>query len=307
MKLSRTQKRGLLVLRVVVSGTLLAWLLMQPDWSRIGQLVAAAPAYLLLAPPTLLLLIFLSTALRWRLLLRDRQIRLDLRSAYVLYLIGGFYSVILPGALGGDVVRGGGATAATGAPLATIAKSIVVERVCGALALLFVGAAVVPLLSPALRLALGLPLTGGLVLGAVAGIVGAAIFRRLADARTPTLATVVALSAFAHITDGVATLALARVLELDLPLTVILVANPVVFVATVLPISLGGLGVREGVMAFILGFAGVAGPDAVALALLIHANRVVVALLGGALHLTGLGRSAPPQPPPAGVTDNVSR
>ena len=50
---------------------------------------------------------------------------------------------------------------------------------------------------------------------------------------------------------------LARALDLDISLTMLLIAVPLVFVATALPLTIGGLGVREGVLVFMLGLFGI--------------------------------------------------
>ncbi|MBW2532892.1 MAG: hypothetical protein JRI55_15475 [Deltaproteobacteria bacterium] len=50
-----------------------------------------------------------------------------------------------------------------------------------------------------------------------------------------------------------------------------------------LPISLGGLGVREGVIVYFFVGLGVATSDAVSLSFVVYFNRILVALIGGAV------------------------
>ena len=56
---------------------------------------------------------------------------------------------------------------------------------------------------------------------------------------------------------------------------------PIVYISTILPVSLGGLGVREGTLVYLLAKVGVLSSDAVALSFLIHFNRVAVGSIGG--------------------------
>jgi uncharacterized protein (TIRG00374 family) len=60
---------------------------------------------------------------------------------------------------------------------------------------------------------------------------------------------------------------------------------PIIWLITTLPISISGLGVREGVFAFLFAQVGVLSSDAVALSLLYYSFRVVSGLVGGLLFL----------------------
>jgi glycosyltransferase 2 family protein len=63
-----------------------------------------------------------------------------------------------------------------------------------------------------------------------------------------------------------------------------LMVMPFVYVVTLLPISLGGLGGREGTLAFFLVRVGVATSDAVMLGFVIYVSRIAVSLLGSLWH-----------------------
>jgi len=64
------------------------------------------------------------------------------------------------------------------------------------------------------------------------------------------------------------------------PITALLFVMPLVHVATVLPISLGGLGVREGVLTGLLMLLAVPQGDAVLAAFLLYLAKVMVGLTG---------------------------
>jgi glycosyltransferase 2 family protein len=66
-----------------------------------------------------------------------------------------------------------------------------------------------------------------------------------------------------------------------------------VLIAQVLPISLSGLGVREGAFVLFLGPLGVAHDEAIALGLLLYLLNVAVSLLGAPAFATGGRRRAP--------------
>ena len=103
-----------------------------------------------------------------------------------------------------------------------------------------------------------------------------------------TLARILVLSAVFQGGDIAVTFLLARALDLDVPFVALLGVVPLVYLATVLPISLGGLGVREGTLAFLLARYGVAASDAITLSFLVYLNRVLVGSIGGGMQLLGV-------------------
>ena len=76
-------------------------------------------------------------------------------------------------------------------------------------------------------------------------------------------------------------------------LTALLAFFPAVLIAQVLPISMSGLGVREGAFVLFLGPLGVASEQAIALGLLLYLLNLAVSLLGAPAFAAG-GRSRTP-------------
>jgi uncharacterized membrane protein YbhN (UPF0104 family) len=81
-----------------------------------------------------------------------------------------------------------------------------------------------------------------------------------------------------------------RALGLDLPVAAVLAFAPVVAIAQVLPVSLNGLGVREGAFVVFLGPLGVSAGQAIAVGLLVYAMTLAVSVLGAPAFAVG-GRS----------------
>lgn len=78
---------------------------------------------------------------------------------------------------------------------------------------------------------------------------------------------------------------IARGLGVNLPLSAWCVAVPLVMLAMVVPISINGVGVREGGMAMLLAPQGVPSEQAVAIALLWFLSTIISGLIGGLLFL----------------------
>ena len=70
-------------------------------------------------------------------------------------------------------------------------------------------------------------------------------------------------------------------------MTVLLAFTPVVAIAQVLPLSLNGLGIREGAFVLFLGPLGVAAGQAVAIGLIVYALTLAVSLLGAPAFAVG--------------------
>lgn len=141
-----------------------------------AQIVAANPLLLILAfllHGTILAL----TALRWRLLLNAQGIPATWLETLRLTLIGFFFNLAVPGAVGGDLAKVGYLAKGKRGQATEAIFSIVVDRIMGVLGLFTVAAVCVLLSLPALR---ALPPESAFVrsaaivvgLGSVAGVLG---------------------------------------------------------------------------------------------------------------------------------------
>lgn len=144
----------------------------------------------LLALATLLLALTMPlAAFRWWLLLKALGFPMGYGWSLRTTFTSQFYSTVLPGAYGGDVIRASLAYRAAGSRLSRLTSSILVDRLSGFLGLLILGFSVVPLLPGRYRDAAYpvFALTFGVLLGAV--VVGLIVGERVAAvlARVPKL------------------------------------------------------------------------------------------------------------------------
>lgn len=320
-----------LVVRVVVSAGLLVLL-----WTRFPDIamVDLVPRWtapnvgLLVAAVGLLLCSFLLGGLRWVHMLRVLGIRTTTRRAVSHTFAGQFVSVVLPSSVGGDVVRVRRLGAEVGDPSGVLA-SVMLERLTGWLTL------------PVLTVT-GFGLNGGLrhlprasalalvvavaTLVCLVGLLAVAGHRgvgaRCADAsgwrrvvwvahlgidtfrREPREGTEVLLAGLAHtITQIAAVYLMARVLGIDaVGPTALLAFYPAVAMLQVLPVAVGGLGVREGALALFLTPLGVPTERAVALGLLLYVLTIVTSLAGAPAFALGTRRVGARRRTPAGFT-----
>ncbi len=312
--------RGL-VLRITGSAVLLAVLVAKaPDFDT-DELVPAwtgSTGWWLLAAAGLTLLGIVLSSMRWQAVLTVLGVHSHLGRLINHYLAGQFVSNLLPTTIGGDVLRVSRLSRENGESPATFA-SVVLERMTGWLVLpllTYLGFVVNPGLThlgSASAIAISLE-TGTLLLlvvllflvashrvgGRFAGQDG---WRRFASAvhlgleklrRRPAAAFNVLLAGFAYqLVLVLAALCAAKAVGMGVAVgpTAVLAFFPAVLIAQVLPVAMGGLGIREGAFVLFLGPLGVPDEQAVALGLLLYLLNLGVSLLGAPAFALG-GRRA---------------
>lgn len=302
---------GSRLLRASISAVLLVYLLSRADLASIWTTVRSADPLWLGVAFALHVPGYLISAVRWRLLLLTQRIRVPLRLLLDSYLVGTFFNQLLPTTVGGDVVRVYDTTRYSQAPEASL-LAVVVERLTGILALgvfalfglfvsvqrvagvrltgivvLMLGLTFVPLWfvwsprrsEPVLRLFRRL---GGRRLEALIGRVEQAL--TLFGGAKGSLVVVLALAFLLQITVVVHFYLIARALALGLPLSFFLLVVPVATVVIMLPVSINGIGVREGVYALFFAEFGVPVSGAVAFAWLGFAMVLAYGAVGGVLY-----------------------
>ncbi|MHB1319438.1 MAG: lysylphosphatidylglycerol synthase transmembrane domain-containing protein, partial [Anaerolineae bacterium] len=246
--------------------------------------------------------------LRWRALLHGLGLRPPFLLLLKLYLVGGFFNSFLPSGFGGDVVRVlelGRDAEDRAAALGTV----VVDRLTGILSLLVLGLVVLPFargLEPWLvRLfvavagagsaAGALLLEGRLLrrltswLPARLSLVGqgklAQIYAAVTGSGSRAVWLALAYSTLFNLTNiGVHWLC-ARAVGIDLSLSFYFVVVPLLSLALLVPISVGGLGARDWVAQALLGPTAVPEPTTAAWTLSVWAVTAAVGLIGGAIYL----------------------
>lgn len=309
----RRKKRGLLFFcKSGVSIGLIAYLVWLIDWQRVGTILIGSNKLFLLLVPLFLLIRLCFATWRWQLILADSQAKFPFWQAYTSYMVGAFYNVFLPGVTGGDVIRIGRCVRRTGCPLGTATASVLLERVSGVFALLSIALStyiIVPgtlssLLMPENKssvtaiAAIGICMLAIITIGRRywlkwlplhknTGFWGFIVsgMRAFCTLRNHTLVLILIFSIFFQAMDIVIIFLLSQMIRLSVPLSVYFAVVPLVYLAIMLPISLGGLGVREGSMTFLLAQFGVPTSDAVTLSFLVYVSRFVTAGSGGMIQL----------------------
>ena len=314
MNNSKLRHKLILALRIAVSFGILGYLIKILDWQHLADVIAHLRLEYVWIAPILLLVGLYCLGIRWVFLLEHFGIKLAPQDSFLYYLVSNFYNIILPGAISGDIVRVGICAVKKKQPLVAIATTALLERVFGLLVVLSIGTVGILLLSENLRSQIGttlltsmLAISTGTLFCALIGwfLIGTSPVRWLEAKAKPipilgmpfkmlqqvrqiplsACTAIFAVNALSQIFDILASYYMSRAISLNLPLIVLFVVIPIVYITTVLPISLGGLGVREGVLTLLLARVGIPASDAITFSLALYLNRVIIALFGGLLQV----------------------
>jgi uncharacterized membrane protein YbhN (UPF0104 family) len=318
------------VARYLISLALLVVLAAQIDWAELTAARTQLSLPLIVAALVLVGLTFPIQAARWWLLLRAQQIPLSFHWSHVVTWIGQFYNAFLLGGIGGDAARVYYLLRDAATQRAAGLTTLVIDRATGLLLLFAVPAVALTartgafVAEPGLRwlfITASILTLGGIVfaiwlLRTDPGRWPAPLPRMLGPDRLATAARLLAcvratpgthsatflLGAAIWLLDFIAVWLLALAIGLPLPFLDTCIAMSVAYAATVLPISVGGHGVREGAFLGTLAALGLLATPAARdlaplLALLVWVATVFWSLFGGLVVLAA-PRLLPPRPTP---------
>jgi uncharacterized membrane protein YbhN (UPF0104 family) len=299
------------VFKVAASAVLLGLLVRSLDFSRAVEVLRAVDPWLLALAVLVLVAVPAVSVPRWRAILRCLGHALPLAVITRALYIGAFFNQVLPSSIGGDAWRIWFCTRA-GVPLGVATNSVLIERLVGLLAVLLCFCVTFPLLlgrvgDDPVRWLLWL-----IFAACAAAILGLAFIAltapRLERFRLlrPLAALGLALASVGRSSDVplllwtgilgqfVAILAFYLInLSASVPLTFIDCAAtlPPGLLVALLPISLGGWGIREGALIVLLSFYGITPEQALVVSTLFGLSLLTASLPGFLVWLA--------QPPPA--------
>jgi uncharacterized protein (TIRG00374 family) len=306
-------------LRAALTLLLLGIVASRLDWSLIAErLREGRPLDFLLAVAIVLLALVIG-AWRWHALLHRAGVPLAVSRLARIYAVATFSNSFLPTSAGGDVTRALLVTR-RGPELRRVVVSVLVDRaggLAGLIAIAWIALALEPARVPnSTQAILGwttLVIALAVVILAVAALHGGRLGRRVfperllsiardsrdvlgAYARSPgLLASWLLLSVAYQALIASQLVVLGHAIDVDLPFATAAVALALVTLVTLIPISIGGFGLREGSYVVLLGSASIAASDATLISVLSVTTLLVASLPGAYLILRGdVGASGQP-------------
>lgn len=299
-------KRLFNILKIVVSASLMIYLLVfQVDVRSLWQVVSQARWGYLIAAAVLMIVGTALRAVRWQVLLQAMDITVPLRRLVHLYFVGTFFNMFLPSGLGGDAVRMA-ELARTTRHVPEAVGTTLVDRATGLWVLFVLALFALPFSHALLPQGWGPIVALGTLVGVVGGWVmmgtplvpwlGSKVrlpgqeklerfYRSVSQLGYPALGKACLVSLVFDVLLIIFNVLIARGLNIDLPLGIFVLFTPIISFSLVLPVSIGGLGVREQTYILLFGPLAVSNTAATAMSLTNYAlTNLVVGLLGGVLY-----------------------
>ncbi|MGE0201799.1 MAG: lysylphosphatidylglycerol synthase transmembrane domain-containing protein [Candidatus Melainabacteria bacterium] len=283
--------------KAVLSIGLLAFIMMQTDLRRMGDVLRHANGGLVVLSFAAYMLAHLLCVLRWQALLQTLSHRVPLGDCFRYYMTGHYMSMFLPGVIGGDVLRLFYLQRHHGIRKRVGFLSMMMERGFGLFTLLAL--MVLALSAPDAAhlpdsiapLLVGMTVSGGLIwllltiIPVRLPIIPAAfrdwlgmIHRSL---RQPGILAAVGYSLLVNLLLVLIHMLLARALSLDVSPAYLTLTFGLTGIVSILPVSINGLGLREGGYQLLLGLAGISAANSLSFALLWLLLAMASTLPGG--------------------------
>jgi len=301
------KKRWLNVLRVLISIGALGFLFWKIGLGETLAVLRSADLRLLLAALGLFLISLVIRAGRWAILLRALDLHVPFGRLVYLYFVGAFFNSFLPTGFGGDAVRALELTQDTPTPAAV--GTVVVDRMTGLLVLLAMGLGALPFntsrLAPWLAWLLIAIAGGGLLVGALllegrllrratawlparlslagSGLVGR-IYAAVSGCGWRAVGQALAVSLVFNLVNVLIHFLCGRAAGIGLGLGYFIITAPLISVSLMIPVSVGGVGVRDWVTVALFGPMGVNSNTAAAMSLSMYAVAAVGGLVGGLMY-----------------------
>ncbi len=294
------------LLRLGITAAACLWIVHLVDLRQLGAAMRQTNRWGLGLACLLYLVALLTCCVRWHVLLAPTHPQ-PFRQVLRWFLIGAFFNTLLPTTIGGDVIRIQRAGRAIG-NWSQAAATVLLDRVSGFIAMFSIGATATLIALPKIHdpvilqgvlgltglftLILGCLVSPGLLRGVLAPL-GWLRLHRLHDAaqefqtllhvygRHPRALGLALGCSF--VAQGIGMWlywVVARAMGISLPLWAAFVFVPILMMIAVLPISLNGLGIREGAAILLFGSLGIPNAEALGLSLVCAAIPAVSGVWG---------------------------
>lgn len=302
----------MLLLKAAVSAGLLAYLFSVADIEQFVDRIRGLPPVFVVFGWVYYAVCQWLSAWRWQCILRAERVRVPVRKLFNFYMVGMFLNNFIPGGLGGDVVKGYRLHQTINNPNLAIV-SVFLERLTGLMGLTLVAVLATPFNLVKLQSELTFLAVAGSVIFLLVVVMliwfpplarlnlwlaktvfPGAFYQKLSqlylalhDFRNHRKALVVAImiSAGIQMLYAVYYALAARALNIQIELIYFVLFLPALTIATMMPLSIGGLGVREAVMISLFGSIGVTSADVLSISLSVYSINLLLSLFGGLLLL----------------------
>ncbi len=301
----------MLLVKAAVSLGLLAFVLSRIHIPNLLQVISSAHLFYLIVAMTVYLLGQAVSSVRWALLARPLGFEHSFKKFAVLYFIGMFFNLFAPSTIGGDLgrvlflARGREQNQERGWKESTAYAliSVITDRAIGMAVMVWIGAAALALFPmyslplmiryPTFAIALAFPV-GWMLLPSLNRFlqrreysIGRNLHRAVetySSNRSVILQTI-GLSFLVHFLQVWIQIIVGRSLDIEIPWSYSFIVYPLVGLFSALPVSLSGIGLREGGYLYLLRQIDVSSDKAIAFGILWFVIVALDSLLGGVVFI----------------------
>jgi glycosyltransferase 2 family protein len=320
------KKKILTTLRIVISVGLIAYLIKShfKDFKTILDMVKTVDIPLLLAAASIHIFGIWISAVRWQIILKTQGIKISQGYLSASFLIGSFFNNILPTSIGGDIFRSLDIANKAKISVGKSASVIVIDRFAGvisaalyAVIALFLGFAtigttsyVVPIaIFFAICIILGFLILNPSILKLNKVVSKIKLLSKIREKLLEVYHTFLSFKKYklALFEALLCSLALqfgvicnyylaARSLGINLSLASFFFVVPVVTIIAMLPITIGGTGLRENTLVFFMVALGAQNVKSVTTSLVLFAMLLILGIIGGIIYVVRPFILRQPQP-----------
>jgi glycosyltransferase 2 family protein len=299
-------------LRIAITVALLVFLFKQVDERAMLAVIRKADKGLLLAACAIFSLTYILCLYRWQMLLKAAKLDLPLTRVIISFSGGIFFSLFLPSSIGGDFMRSIDLALHTKKPRQVVA-TVLLDRLSGYIALvvltlaaLFLGRGLIHNKSVVLSVALLTAILIVVLLVLFNSYVYSKVNQLLHSPRAGrirraiknihqeinqfgvhrgVIARNIAVSLIAQTITPITFYLIALALGVRLKMVYFFIFLPIIGAVTLLPISIGGLGIRDTLTVFFFGQVGMVKDTAFAMSLLSFSFILLYGILGGLIYV----------------------
>ncbi|MFQ5963575.1 MAG: YbhN family protein [Candidatus Scalinduaceae bacterium] len=302
------KKKTFILIKLLISISILAFLLKKTGLDMFSQTFVSIDLKLCLLCAMLYIVAQYLSSLRWKVLLVAHNIRVTTLRLFSFYLVGMFFNNFLPGSIGGDAVKGYDLYRYSKKGKESI-TTVFLERYTGLAALLLIGLVslifIYSLPEDYLVKILILGITATFIAGTIIVInshvknltinlvsklkiekIKKAIFEIFEtfgkyENHKSSFLNAVLLSIIIQVMNIFVYIILSNALDITVPWSYFFFFFPIITVISMLPISINGLGVREGINVYLFAQVGVTHSKALSLSISWFLMVTAISLLGG--------------------------
>ncbi len=307
-----------IILKIVFSVAVMAFIVSKIDLAALGKVLSSANILLIILSFFVFAPLMLLMVVRWKLLLDIFHKEIPFKDLVSVYWIGLFFSLFLPSAIGGDAVKMYKLSKHHGKPI-EVSTSVLMDRIVGLTSLCILSFGSILIFRNSFDFDLAGKIIGGvafflfmfyLIIFNVKAVKKIPLVRPLLKFlkiekivrnlylsfnfyfnHFTVLLKAVVVSFACNLIMAFSIYLLALAVGINISVVYFFVIMPIVFMISILPISMSGLGLQDGAYVFFLGQVGVPPALAFSMSLIGHVVRYLTGLIGGIFYLFERDRS----------------